>query len=410
MDALQVELERGRLEGTFDPRFAGVAREFERNFRERDEIGASLCLTLGGETVVDLWGGEAVPGERPWERDTVCVVFSCTKGVVAICVHTLVSRGLLDLEAPVAEYWPEFARNGKERATVRMMLDHSVGVPALRERVKENGALDWEYMCERLAAEEPFWEPGTRNGYHMSTFGWTAGELVRRVSGRSLGTFLREAVAGPLGADFWIGAPEEVEARIAPVIPYQRPKGEPLGPFQLALLNDRASIPYLAMMNGGGAGPNSRASHAAELGGGGGIGNGRALARLYAPLACGGALDGVRLVDEVTLARMGEVSMATHIDATLLIGTRFGPGFMKAMDNRRAPPGAQDSVILSRAAFGHVGAGGSIGFADPPLGLSFGYAMNRLGRGILMNERGQALIDATYRALGCSTDAGGTWI
>jgi CubicO group peptidase (beta-lactamase class C family) len=265
-------------------------------------------------------------------------------------------------------------------------------------------------MTELLAAEEPFWKPGTRNGYHMVNFGWTVGEIVRRVSGRSLGTFFREEVAGPLGIDFWIGLPEEVEERVAPVIPYMPSPGEPLGTFVQTLLGDPQSIPALSLLNVGGFDPNCRAAHAAEIGGAGGISNARGLAGMYAPLADGGALDGVRLVDGRQLARMQEVAMATHEDATLLIPTRFGLGFMKSMDNRRRPAGDRDSVILSSAAFGHVGAGGSIGFADPAAGLAFGYSMNRMGHGILLNERGQALVDATYRALGYASNDAGVWL
>jgi CubicO group peptidase (beta-lactamase class C family) len=322
----------------------------------------------------------------------------------------LASQGLLDIEAPVREYWPEFACNGKEDASVRMMLDHSVGVPAMRDPLKPGGVCDWDYMIERLEAEAPFWKPGTRNGYHMINFGWTVGELVRRVSGKSLGTFFREEVAGPTGADFWIGAPEEVEPRIAPAIGYVRQSGEPLSDFELALVSDPHSIQSLALVNNGGFNPNSRETHAAEIGGGGGISNGRGLAAIYAPLACGGTLGDAKFVDSVTLARMGEVSMATHEDATLLIPTRFALGFMKSMDNRRRKPANQDSAIMSGAAFGHVGAGGHIGFADPAFGMSFGYAMNRMGKGILMNDRGQSLIDAAYRSLGCTTNEAGVWM
>ncbi|HZQ38865.1 MAG TPA: serine hydrolase domain-containing protein, partial [Dehalococcoidia bacterium] len=260
-----------------------------------------------------------------------------------------------------------------------------------------------------LAAEEPFWKPGTRNGYHMINFGWTVGELVRRVSGRSLGTFFQEQVARPLGIDFWIGTPQEVTPRVATLTPYKRQSGEPLTAFELAVVQDRSSIPALALVHGGGWSPHDPRHLRAEIGGGGGVTNARGLATMYAPLACGGSLGHVTFVDPDTLTRMGEVSMATNEDATLMIGTRFALGFMKSMDNRGRAAGARDSVILSSAAFGHVGAGGSLGFADPREGLSFGYAMNRQGKSILMNERGQSLVDATYRALGFRTNAGGVW-
>lgn len=410
MENVRREIPSGKVEGICDPRFMAVADEFERNFRDRAEVGASVCVQHEGRTVVDLWGGLARPEEKvPWTRDTVSIVFSCTKGAVAICAHVLASRGLLDVDAPVVEYWPEFAQNGKEHATVRMMLDHSVGLPVCRELVKAGGCYEWDYMTDLLAAQEPYWKPGTRNGYHMVNFGWTVGEVVRRVSGRSLGTFFREEIARPLGIDFWIGMPEEHEARVAPMLPFVPTSGEPLAEFVLAMLSDPQSIQALSLLNVGGFDPNSRAAHAAEIGGGGGISNARGLAGLYAPLANGGTLGEVKLVDARQLARMGEVSMATHEDATLLIPTRFALGFMKSMDNRQRRRGDRDSVLLSSAAFGHVGAGGSIGFADPREGLAFGYSMNRMGSGLMLNERGQSLVDATYRALGFAANDSGVW-
>ncbi|MBM4382895.1 MAG: beta-lactamase family protein [Deltaproteobacteria bacterium] len=409
MGAIQQDVPNGRIAGTCDDRFAEVAREFARNFQERGEVGASVSLELHGETVVDLWGGVADPSTgRAWERDTVSIVFSCTKGATALCAHVLASRGLLDLDAPVKEYWPEFAVRGKERATVRMMLDHSAGVPVISAPLKPLGSADWDYMVAQLEAQEPFWKPGTRNGYHMINFGWTVGELVRRVSNKSLGAFFQSEIAQPLGIEFWIGAPESVEARVAPIAMYKPAPGEAPSEFVVKMLSERESIQGLSMLNLG-FDANSRECHAAEIGGAGGISNARGLAGMYAPFACGGKLRGKTFVDAATLARMGEVAVATHEDATLLIPSRFGLGFMKSMDNRRRPSGDRDSAILSSAAFGHVGAGGSIGFADPREELSFGYSMNRMGKGILLNERGQSLVDAAYRALGYTTNAPGVW-
>ena len=399
------------IHGTFDPDFAEVAEAFEQNFTAHDEVGASVTLTVGGKTVVDLWGGHR-DAERtePWDEDTVCIVFSCTKGAVALCAHVLVSRGLLDLDAPVSDVWPEFAQNGKEQATVRMMLDHSAGVPAMRAPLAPGDCCDWDAMIAHLEREEAWWPPGTRNGYHMINFGWTVGELVRRVSGRTLGTFFREELAEPLGADFWIGLPESEEPRVAPMIPWRPdPDAEP-SPFQRAILEDPQSLQAMALLNTGGFDPNSQACHAAEIGGGGGISNARGLARLYAPFASDGrSPDGQELIDAETRERMARVSMATHEDATLLLPSRFALGFMKTMDNRARKSGSTDSVVLSDAAFGHVGAGGSIGFADPEAQLSFGYAMNRMGEGILLNERGQSLVDAAYRCLGYESNASGAW-
>src|SRR5690554_1888368 len=219
---IKQEVPGGLVEGSYAPRFQAVVDAFLENFRARNEVGASLCLTHEGRKVVDIWGGMADAAEQtPWRQDTVSVVFSCTKAAMALCAHLLHERGHLDLDAPVAEVWPEFANNGKQAATTRMMLDHSVGLPGIRQTLKPDCLTDWDYMTELLAAEAPFWEPGTRNGYHALTFGFTVGEVVRRVSGKSLGTFFRDEVAAPLGLDFWIGLPEEQEHRVAPVIPYR---------------------------------------------------------------------------------------------------------------------------------------------------------------------------------------------
>ena len=403
------------VEGTCKPGFERVAETFQKNFDSNGEVGASVCLTVGGETVVDLWGGVADPkAGTPWKQDTVSIVFSCTKGATALCAHILASRGKLDLDAPVTELWPEFGQHGKAHVTTRMMLDHSAGVPALRAKVKDDGPYDWAYMTGRLADEEPFWVPGTRNGYHGFTFGWTVGEMVRRASAKSLGTFFQEEVAKPLGLDFWIGLPEEIEPRVAPILPHVYKAEDMKTPFLLDLGTNKQSPASLFFFNVGAwrtGGANTRAGHAAEIGAANGITNARGLAGMYAPLANGGG----KLVDGKTLARMGEVSMATHDDATLRIPTRFALGFMKSMDNRKRALGAKlfgedcDSVILGSPAFGHVGAGGSLGFADPAAGLSFGYTMNRMGPGLLMNGRGQPLVDAAYLSLGYKNKDGGVW-
>ncbi len=410
MQDFHKETPAGLLQGRFSPAFEPVVDAFVDNFAARGEVGASVCITLEGDTVVDLWGGtKDVDAQTPWQDDTMCVVFSSTKGAVALAAHTLVASGALDIDAPVKRYWPEFAANGKEDATVRMMLDHSVGVPTWREKLKDKACCDWAYMVERLEREQPFWKPGTRSGYHMASFGWTVGELVRRVAGQSLGAYFREAIAEPTRAECWIGLPESEEPKLAPTIPFKPVRGAERSAFTQALIGDAKSISSLAYYNQGGFSPASRACRAAQIGAAGAVANARGLARVYAPFACGGELHGRRYVDADTLAAMGEVAVATHEDATLLIPTRFALGFMKSMDNRRERAVDKSSVIFSSAAFGHVGAGGSVGFADPAERMSFGYAMNKMGPGILMNERGQSLVDAAYRCLGYVSNASGVW-
>lgn len=409
MAEISERVARGVIEGYCDDAFREVLDAFLDNFNERGEVGASVCLRVDGKTRVDLWGGAADrKTDRPWERDTMSVVYSCTKGATALCANILVDRGELDLNAPVTDYWPEFGQNGKEAITVRMMLNHSAGLPAFRQPIRNGGYADWDYMVQRLEKEAPFWEPGTRNGYHMVSFGWTVGELVRRVSGKSLGTFFRETVAEPLNLDFWIGLPPEHESRVAPVILYKYTPGDPLSDFMNALLHEPESISSLSLLNSGRFSANDPIYHEAEIGGAGGIGNARSLAGMYAPLSCGGRLDGVTLLSRDAVTRMGLVSMATLQDLTLLVPTRFGLGFMTSIDNRHRSH-SNESVILGQHAFGHCGAGGSIGFADPECRLSFAYTMNRMGEGIMLNPRGQSLVDAAYRSLDYQSDQSGVW-
>jgi CubicO group peptidase (beta-lactamase class C family) len=401
------------VDGTCEPRFARVREEFERNFAERGEVGASVCVMLDGEPVVDLWGGQADPTSgRAWDRDTIGHVWSATKGATALCAHMLASRGRLDLNAPVARYWPEFAKNGKESVLVRHLLNHQAGLPAVRNPLPAGCFYDWSLMVDALAREEPFWRPGTRNGYHALTFGYLVGEVVRRVDGRTLGTFFRDEVAGPLGLDFWLGLPAEHEGRVAPTIPAAPPApGDPVPSFYVAALTDPTSVQALVLANTGGymllpGESDSRAAHTAEIGAVGGISSARGLAGMYRALALGGA----PLVDPDQLVVMGAVSSATSVDAVLLVPSRFSLGFVKTADNRYLPVADREGVLMSEEAFGHVGMGGSHGFADPRARLSFGYTMSRQGTGLGVNERGQSLIDAVYAAIGYRrVDGGGPW-
>jgi CubicO group peptidase (beta-lactamase class C family) len=321
----------------------------------------------------------------------------------------LADGGLLDLDLAVSRYWPEFAQAGKENARVSMMLDHSVGVPHVRCELKDGGLYDYAYMVDLIAREPAFWEPGTRNGYHAMTMAWTVGEIVHRVSGRRLGDFFRDEVAKPLGIEFWIGLPESEEYRVAPMIQAKPDGAAAQSKFMQAVQNKPGSPAQLFLRDLIRFNANTREWRAAEIGSANGMTNARGLMGLYHPLANGGSHGGLQIVSKDTLERMSRVSMATHEDATLMIPTRFSLGYMKAMDNRREKDAGNASLLISEPAFGHVGAGGSVGFADPECRLSFGYTMNRMGLGLLMNERGQALIDAAYRALGYRSNAGGAW-
>ena len=395
------------VQGSCDPRFAQVAEEFERNLAERGEVGASVCVILDGQVAVDLWGGEAAPGV-PWLRDTIGHVWSCTKGATALCAHILASRGEIDLDAPVVRYWPEYGTRGKGETLVRHLLSHQAGLPAPREPLPPGAIYDWKGMADRLAAQEPFWEPGSRHGYHALTFGFLVGEVVRRVSGRSLGTFFREEVADPLGLEFWLGLPEEYEARVAPTIPADVPAEPPR--FYLDAFGDPSSLSALVLANEGGyitspGESDRREAHAAEFGAVGGITNARGLAGMYRPLSQGGD----DLVSRDELAIMA-YPVSAGLDAVLAVPTRFSTGFMLAVDNRYLPAADSEGALLSPTAFGHAGMGGSAGFCDPPARLAFGYTMNKQGSGLGINPRGQALADATYRALGYRQLNGGIWL
>ncbi|OYD69475.1 CubicO group peptidase (beta-lactamase class C family) [Rhodococcus sp. OK302] len=389
------------MRGVADPAFAAVAEEFDRNFAERGEVGASLHVLVDGRPVVDLWGGVADPETgRVWEQDTVSVVFSATKAAVALCVHRLLASGDLHEDMSVAQVWPEFAANGKGDITIGMLLNHSAGIPVLSEPLGSGMLEDWEFMADRIADQAPFWLPGEQHGYHPVTFGFVLGEVVRRVAGSTIGTFFASEIAGPQGLDFWIGLPPEIEPRVAPIVKGIAGEVAPT-PFLDAALHQRGSIPNLFVFNSGNwarAGVNTRAGRAAEIPAANGVTNGKGLAKMYANALRDPA---VRCLAEPKSSSAKEMHMSDGFDATLLMRTRFRGGFMLSMDNT-AQLGAGQSMRIGSNAFGHCGSGGSIGFADPALGLSVGYTMNKQGPGTLLNERGQALVDAIYRSLGQS--------
>ena len=409
MTSISIKTKAGLVEGTCDPKFSGVLDAFVTNFEARGEVGASCTVNHAGKTLVDLWGGKKAPDGEPWDRDTISIIFSSTKGAMALCAHMLADRGQLDLDAPIVKYWPEFGQNGKEAATVAMTLDHSVGVPHVRAVPKAGAFYDYDHMVDTVAKEAPFWTPGTRNGYHAVTMSWTVGELVHRAAKKRMGKFFQDEVAKPLGLEFWIGLPEEQERRVAPML-QAVPTAETMeSRFFKKAMGDPSSASHFFLRDFMAFNANAREGHAAEIGAANGITNARNLAGMYAALANGGSLNGARLVGPDTLARMGRVAMATHEDGTLAIPTRFALGYMKSMDNRHLPAADSASCLLSDSAFGHVGAGGSIGFADPEAKLAFGYTMNQMGLGLLLNDRGQSLVDATYKALGYRSNASGVW-
>ncbi|MEU7059206.1 serine hydrolase domain-containing protein [Streptomyces sp. NPDC046197] len=382
-----------QVHGHCDARFTAVRTAFEDNFRDRGELGAAVTVTVRGETVVDLWGGWADAARtRPWERETLVNVWSTTKGPVALCAHILADRGLLDFDAPVAAYWPEFAAAGKERVLVRHLLSHRAGLSGLRERHSLAELYEWELTTARLAATEPWWEPGTRSGYHALTYGFLVGEVVRRVSGLLPGTFLEREVTGPLGIDFTVGLPEKEYGRAAELVhPPTAAAGERAVAFsQLA----PAALAALTNPVVGATEANTPEWRAAEIPAANGHGTARAVAALYGVFAGRGTYDGRPVLSAEAAERVRE-GQGSCRDLVLGAGfgreTEVGLGLWLSGPNRSYGPNPR--------AFGHDGFGGSCGLADPEAGVSLGYVMNRMGPHIADDPRKMSLINALYSAL-----------
>jgi len=381
-----------RVEGENASRFARVRAAFEKNFTT-GEVGAALAVTLDGELVVDLWGGHRDAARtKPWQRDTIVNVYSTTKGMTAICANRLAERGVLDLDAPVASYWPEFAQAGKSEIPVRWLLSHRAGLAALREQIPAGGQYDWKYMTEALAAEKPWWDPGTSHGYHALTYGYLVGEVLRRADGRTLGTYFREELAQPLGLDFWIGTAPELDARVADMIPAPpSPPGVP-NPFAAAAQNPQSLVgrAFANPVIESGA-VNSRAWRGAEIPAANGHGTARGLARIYGALAREGELDGVQVLSPAQIAHANSEQSFGRDEVLAPLHTRFGLGFF--MTQPMIPFGPNPR------AFGHPGAGGSIAFADPDARIGIAYVMNQMQIGLAGDARGFGLIAEVYEAL-----------
>jgi CubicO group peptidase (beta-lactamase class C family) len=353
---------------------------------------------VGKQPVIDLWVGHQDSARtRPWDEHTIINLYSVGKAVTAVCALRLVEGGALDLDSPVSRYWPEFAQAGKKHLPVRYLLTHQAALPAVFRPLPWAAVLEWDVMTDALAAQEPWWEPGRAHGYHVNTYGFLIGEVVRRITGKSLGAYLRDEIGCPAGIDFFIGFGPELDARCADMIP---PRPGPEGEQPNALLDrDLAALTGLDRMRVGayrnppdlsGQGIiNSREWRAAEVPSTNGHSNARAVARLYAALAGDGNLDGVHILSPATI----EMAIAEQVygeDVVLRRPTRFGLGFQLTMPERRLGPGPR--------AFGHFGAGGSLGFADPDAHVSFAYAMNQ-GRAGWQHKHVRHLIDLVYEAL-----------
>jgi CubicO group peptidase (beta-lactamase class C family) len=383
--------------GSCDDRFAGVRDALANNFRAHDELGAAVAIALDGRLVVDIWAGWMNQDRsNPWQRDTLVDVFSVGKAMAALCVLVLVERGQLDLEEPVSRYWPEFGAHGKSEVTLRSLLAHRAGVPAIRRPLPALVMYDWDLMAAALAAEEPWWQPGSTHGYHVNTFGFLVGEVVRRVSGESIGAFFRREVASRLDADFHFGLGAEHDHRTAEYVFAERSPESVAGEEENPLAEideDRRFLLSRAYLNPPGLSGlgtvNTRAWRAAEIPSANGHATARAVARIYSALACGGVADGIRLLEPETIEEaVAESSSGT--DFVLGRPSRFGLGFQLTQPERPLGPNPRS--------FGHFGLGGSLGFADPDAGLAFGYTLNRSGPR-WQNPRNRALIEAAYASL-----------
>ena len=385
--------------GSVEPGFEGVAEAFRANFDQHGEVGAAAAVYVAGHKVVDLWGGSAdAAAGTPYTEDTLQLVFSTTKGATAACANLLAQRGQLDVDAPVAEYWPEFKAAGKGDIPVRWLLCHKAGLPYVDATLTLEEALAWEPMVRALEAQEPVWEPGTAHGYHATTFGWLVGEVVKRISGKSLGTFFHDEFAEPLGLEFWIGLPDEQQHRVAPLVQWGDPADQDPAMAELlaqfmgpdTLLGKALGAPSFVFTNAEG-GFNNPAIRAAEIPAANGVTNARSLARFYAALSGvvdGGPAEPILTADQVAKACELQTSGP---DKCIFMDTTFGLGFFLA--SVFAPYGGSRS-------FGHTGAGGSVGFTDPEHGIGFGYVMNKMMQGLNGDPRSSGLIRAVYDAVG----------
>jgi CubicO group peptidase (beta-lactamase class C family) len=380
-----------QIRGTCESRFSSVKKAFAGNFESGLEVGSSFAATLNGKFVVDIWGGYADAAmTRPWERDTIVNLFSATKIMTALCAWILVDRGLLDLDAPVARYWPEFAQNGKEKVRVRYLLSHTSGLAGFDRHVSLKNLYDWSFVTGVLAAMKPLWDPGDGSGYHGITQGYLVGEVVRRITGKSLGTFFRDEVAVPLGADFHIGTGPEYDSRVAELVPPPIPKpGDPgYAP------PDPRSVKGIVAANahGGGLGVGNEIGwRRAEIPAANGHGNARSMARVGAALACGGSLDGVRLLSTGTIEKAME-EQCRGVDRILDTEIRWGLGVELSTQKRPLGP--------NKRTFSWGGAGGSMLVVDLDAKTSWAYAMNKGSQGPhFLDPRNRALAAAFYACL-----------
>jgi CubicO group peptidase (beta-lactamase class C family) len=375
------------VEGHCDPRFAALRATLAEQIASGNELGASIVLNIDGENVVDIWGGHADEARtQPWHRDTITNVWSSTKTVAALAILIQVSRGKLDVDAPVADYWPEFAQNGKQGVKVKHLLSHTSGVSGWDQPVTGDDIFDLPTAVARLEKQAPWWEPGTASGYHAINYGHLLGELIRRTAGKSMKRFVADEIAGPLRADFQIGADEKDWPRIAPVVP------PPPAPFDLTQMDpDSPAVKTFT-------GPPLDATQAlrpewrrADMAGVNGHGNARSLAQILSTVTRGGG----QLLSAETVDQIFDVQ-ADGTDLVIGIPLRFGTGYgLTGGGTATSVPWLPQGKICFWG-----GWGGSIGLMDLDRKVTFTYVMNKMGAGILGSDRTEAYVRAAYKALG----------
>jgi CubicO group peptidase (beta-lactamase class C family) len=385
-------LPESAVHGIVADQFHAVRDVFEANFKSGADIGASCCATLEGETVVDLWGGFADEAKtRPWEKDTIVNVYSTTKTMTALTALLLADRGELNFDAPVTRYWPEFAANGKERIKVSQLMSHTSGLSGWRQPIQAEDLYDWQRMTSLLAAQAPLWEPGTASGYHVITFGFLVGEVVRRITGKSLGTVFREEIAEPLGADFHIGLPASEDSRVAEIVPFVLPQ-RPSGAARIEL----SEIEEITLRNMPleVANTRTRAWRAAEIPAVNGHGNARSIAEIHCILANGGCAKGKRFLSEAGCRKAAEQQIeGPDLVMSRMPPARFGMGF--------ALPGPLLDWELPNPNTLHWGGGGlSWIFIDMDARTTFAYAANQMDRQPLGDPRPLRILQTLWHSLG----------
>jgi CubicO group peptidase (beta-lactamase class C family) len=379
------------IDGACATRFEPIKRVFE-SLWDDVEVGASVCVYVGGEKVVDLWGGWQDQAQtRPWQEDTLVNVYSTTKGPASLVTAMLVDEGLLDFSAKVTDYWPEFGARGKGDVTVAQLLSHQGGVAGVDRKLTVEDLYDWGLMVDLLANQPPLWPLGEGAGYHAVTWGFLAGELTRRVSGKTLGQYLAKHVCQPLGADFYVGLPDSEMRRVADLIGPNRARRQPVAadgppasspPLNAIALANPVIAPYKHAC--------STAWRKAELAAANGQANARGVARIYAAIAGDGEIDGVRLLRPEGIDAAAQLEVDLDIDLVTGVPMRRARGFMLNTDGGYGP---------NDTSLGHGGAGGSLGFADRGAKVGFGYAMNQMQADPNVVPRSRQLVDALYACL-----------